>query len=49
MGAVLWPVRHYNLLITLPLGAAVYFIMLFVTGFAGREEIKIARSLFKSA
>jgi len=49
MGAVLWPLRQYNLLITLPLGAAVYFVMLFVTGFAGREEIKIARSLFKSA
>jgi O-antigen/teichoic acid export membrane protein len=49
MGAVLWPVRQYNLLITLPLGAAVYFVMLFVTGFAGWEEIKMAKNLFRAA
>ena len=40
MGAVLWPIRQYNLLITLPLGAAVYFVMLFVTGFAGKKKLK---------
>ena len=49
MGLVLWPVRRQTLLITLPLGAVVYFVMLFVTGFAGREEIKMARGLFKAA
>jgi O-antigen/teichoic acid export membrane protein len=49
MGLVLWPVRHLTLAITLPLGAAVYFVMLFVTGFAGREEISMAKGLFKAA
>ncbi len=47
MGLVLWPIRHQTLLITLPIGAAVYCLMLFATGFAGKEEIKIAKSLFK--
>jgi O-antigen/teichoic acid export membrane protein len=49
MGFALWPIRQQSLLITLPIGAVVYGIMLFVTGFAGKEEIKMARSLFKAA
>jgi O-antigen/teichoic acid export membrane protein len=49
MGLVLWPIRHNSLLITLPVGAAVYFLMLFATGFVGREEIKLAKNLFKAA
>jgi O-antigen/teichoic acid export membrane protein len=49
MGAVLWPIRYYTLLVTLPVGAAVYCLMLFVTGFAGKKEIQMVKGLFKSA
>jgi O-antigen/teichoic acid export membrane protein len=49
MGCALWPIRHQNLLLTLPIGAAVYCLMLFITGFAGKEEIKMARGLFRAS
>jgi O-antigen/teichoic acid export membrane protein len=49
MGAALWPIRQYTLLVTLPVGAAVYCLMLFVTGFAGKKEIQMVKGLFKAA
>lgn len=49
MGLILWPIRYQSLLVTLPAGAAIYCLMLFITGFAGKEELIMARSLFKAA
>jgi O-antigen/teichoic acid export membrane protein len=46
MGAVLWPIRGQNLLISLPVGAVVYFITLILTGFIKKDDIGLARSLF---
>ncbi len=48
MGAVLWQIREASLLITLPIGAGVYFLALVLTGFLGRGDIQILKGLFKS-
>lgn len=47
MGAVLWPIRDNTLVVTLPIGATVYLLMLIITGFAGKEDLVILRSLIK--
>ena len=49
MGAVLWPIRHQTLLITLPVGAVVYCLMLFITGFAGRKDFAVLKSLMQKS
>ncbi len=47
MGAALWNIRGASLALTLPAGAAVYGLVLLATGFAGRDEIKTIKELFK--
>jgi O-antigen/teichoic acid export membrane protein len=49
MGAALWPIRYYSLIISLPVGAAVYILMIFITGFAGKEDLKVIKSLLSPA
>jgi O-antigen/teichoic acid export membrane protein len=49
MGLVLWPIRNYPIYYSLPAGAAVYMIGLFVSGFAGKEDLIILKSLVKSS
>ncbi|MCL5666964.1 MAG: flippase [Patescibacteria group bacterium] len=49
MGVVLWPLRNSNLFLSLAAGAAVYILILLITGFIGKEEIKVVRSLFSEA
>lgn len=49
MGVVLWFVRNENLLVSLPLGAATYIGMLFVTKSVSVSEIKDFKRMFKSA
>lgn len=48
MGIVLWQVNEYTLLISLPLGAVVYFTMLVLTGFLSKTDILVMKNLFKS-
>ena len=47
MGAALWPLRNQPLFYSLPVGAAVYLLCLFMTGFAGKGDIEIIISLVK--
>jgi len=46
MGAVLWPLRTESLFVTLPIGAAVYGLMLVVTGFMRKKDWVILRTMF---
>jgi len=46
MGMVLWPFRSQSLFLTLPLGSAVYFAMLLLTGFIRKEDWGIVKVLF---
>ncbi len=48
MGLALWPVRNQGLFISLPLGAAVYFIVLIATGFIGKDDFVTVKGLFQS-
>lgn len=45
MGGVLWFVRDMSLLVTLPLGAAVYGTVLLLTGFVGKQEAAMLKGL----
>ncbi len=47
MGIVLWPVRHFSLLLTLPIGLVVYGVMLLVTRFVGKDDLTTLRGLFR--
>jgi O-antigen/teichoic acid export membrane protein len=47
MGAVLWPVRTQALLVTLPVGAVVYLVIMFGTGFIKKDDVRMAVSLIK--
>ncbi len=49
MGAILWPLRQQSLLLTLPLGAASYLLLLVLTGFAGKGDWKILLAIIKPA
>ncbi len=47
MGAVLWPIRDRQLFISLPVGAAVYFFALFISGFVKKEDLAVLKNLFR--
>ena len=47
MGIILWPLRQFNLLITLPLGASLYFVVLLVSGFINKEDWYTAKSMLR--
>ena len=47
MGIVLWPIRHYQLWITLPAGTTVYFAILILSRFINRQDWEILTGLFK--
>jgi O-antigen/teichoic acid export membrane protein len=47
MGAALWPIRHINLAFSLPAGAAIYGLVLILTGFLTLEDIKTIKQLFR--
>ncbi len=49
MGAVLWPIRGYNLLITVPIGAVVYLFMLIITRFIKNDDLITLKTLFKKS
>jgi O-antigen/teichoic acid export membrane protein len=49
MGMALWQIKDLNLLISLPLGIAVYVVMLFVTRFVAWEDVKNFKQLMKPA
>lgn len=49
MGLVLWPIRHNNLILTLLAGVVVYGVMLMITGFLKKEDIILAKGLFRSS
>ena len=46
MGLCLWPARNLNLLITLPLGAGVYFAILLLSGFIKKDDWQFIKNLF---
>lgn len=48
MGIILFQFKNSSLIISLPLGAGVYFISLVFTGFLGKEDIKVFLNMFKS-
>jgi len=48
MGVVLWPLRYNPLFISLPVGAAVYFALLIVSGFVSKQDAALVINLFKS-
>lgn len=45
MAAVLWQVRSYGLAVALPVGALVYALALFATGFVAKEDISLIKKL----
>lgn len=47
MGAALWPLKNVGLLLSVPVGAGVYFIVLIATGFLGKKDLVMAKNLFK--
>lgn len=47
MGLILWPLRNRPLLITLPVGAVVYVLILLVTGFIKKEDWGFVKSLIR--
>ena len=47
MGVILWPLRTHSLLISLPAGAAAYFIILVFTGFLKREDLQLVKGFFR--
>ncbi|MBI5530873.1 MAG: flippase [Candidatus Doudnabacteria bacterium] len=49
MGACLWPLRQLPLVYTIPVGGAVYLIMLLLTGFVGKADLAMAKNLVKPA
>jgi O-antigen/teichoic acid export membrane protein len=49
MGFVLWPLRHANLIISLPVGTAVYILFLILTGFLSMGDIKAIKQIFGKA
>ena len=49
MGLALWPVRQQSLLVTLPVGAIVYAVMLVLTGFAKKDDWVLLKGLFKKS
>jgi len=46
MAVVLWPLKEKALILTLPVGAAVYALALLVSGFVKREDIVLAKKIF---
>ncbi len=48
MGLVLWPIRNLNLILTLSVGGLAYGIMLVLTGFLKKDDIKTLRQLVRS-
>ena len=48
MGLVLWPIRGQQLLVTLPVGATVYFLILMITGFVSKSDLSLVKGLIKS-
>lgn len=48
MGLVLWQIKQYNIIYTLPLGALIYFVMLVITGFLKREDYTTFKSMLKA-
>ena len=46
MGLALWPIRSHNLLLTLPVGAVVYFAVLLISGFIKKDDWQFIRTLF---
>jgi O-antigen/teichoic acid export membrane protein len=49
MAVVLWPFRYQSLIITLPLGAGSYFLMLIVTGFLKKEDLQTFKQIFSKS
>ncbi|MFA5991718.1 MAG: flippase [Candidatus Doudnabacteria bacterium] len=48
MGVGLWQIREYSLLVSLPVGAGIYLLVLIITGFLGRADILTIKNLFRS-
>ncbi|MDR3642253.1 MAG: flippase [Candidatus Doudnabacteria bacterium] len=46
MGLVLWPLRNYNLFLSLPVGAVSYFVILIATGFIKKDDWNFIKSFF---
>ncbi len=47
MGALLWPIRQHNLLISLPVGVLAYVAMLGLTGCIKKDDFVTLRGLFQ--
>lgn len=47
MAALLWPVRHYSLLLSVPLGGAAYFLLLLIFGYFKKSDLEFAKNFFK--
>lgn len=45
MAAVIFPLRFHTLLLTLPLGMAVYALLMFVSGYYSRNDFNMLKSL----
>ncbi len=48
MSLILWPIRNYQLFVSLPVGATVYLLALAATGFIKTEDWILLKSLFRS-
>lgn len=47
MGLALWPMRAANLAFSVPIGAAVYVLILILTGFLTGKDLQIFKQLFQ--
>jgi O-antigen/teichoic acid export membrane protein len=45
MGLSLWPLKELSLLLSVPVGAVVYVLILLALGFVTAEDIKIVKNL----
>jgi O-antigen/teichoic acid export membrane protein len=47
MGIVLWPVRAFPLFYSLPIGTAVYLLLLVASGYISKSDLKFLVAIFK--
>ena len=46
MALLIYPIRSHSLILTVPIGAAIYILLIFGSGFINLSEIKNLRKLF---